>query len=122
MLSGVAEERIFLVGNTMINQQSFREFNFLVKHAKAVITDSVGIIEHTAVLGVPCLTLRDNTERSEAVIAGTSELTDVNFGALAPSLDKLFVTQSNKGDIPEKWYSITGERIVDVLKQLLQYC
>ena len=48
------------------------EFNYLVRHAKGVITDSGGITEETTVLGVPCLTLRDNTERPETITIGTN--------------------------------------------------
>ena len=50
------------------------EFNFLVERAKAVITDSGGITEETTVMGVPCMTLRDNTERPETCELGTNEL------------------------------------------------
>jgi len=52
----------------------YLEFNYLVKHAKAVLTDSGGITEETTVMGVPCMTLRDNTERPETITVGTSEL------------------------------------------------
>ena len=52
----------------------YLEFIYLIKHARAVITDSGGITEETTVLGIPCLTLRDNTERPETVTEGTNEL------------------------------------------------
>ncbi|MFU8770663.1 MAG: non-hydrolyzing UDP-N-acetylglucosamine 2-epimerase, partial [Desulfotignum sp.] len=52
----------------------YLEFNFLVKNARAVITDSGGITEETTVLGVPCMTLRDTTERPETITMGTNEL------------------------------------------------
>jgi UDP-N-acetylglucosamine 2-epimerase (non-hydrolysing) len=104
----------------LVDPQPYLEFNFLVKNAKAVITDSGGITEETTVMGVPCLTLRDSTERPETVTAGTNELIGTNPGALAPALDKLFIGQWKKGSIPEKWDGNTGERIVQVLEQLLQ--
>jgi UDP-N-acetylglucosamine 2-epimerase (non-hydrolysing) len=103
----------------LVDPQPYLEFNYLVKHAKAVITDSGGITEETTVMGVPCMTLRDNTERPETVSIGTNELIGTDPAALAPALDKLFAGQWKKGAIPEKWDGHTGERIVQVLEQLL---
>lgn len=103
----------------LVEPQPYLEFNYLVKHAKAVITDSGGITEETTVMGVPCLTLRDSTERPETVTTGTNELIGTNPAALAPALDKLFAGQWKKGGIPEKWDGHTGERIVQVLERLL---
>jgi len=102
-----------------VEPQPYLEFNYLVKHAKAVITDSGGITEETTVMGVPCLTLRDSTERPETVTTGTNELISTNPAALAPALDKLFAGQWKQGAIPEKWDGHTGERIVQVLEHLL---
>jgi len=105
----------------LVDPQPYLEFNYLVKHAKAVITDSGGITEETTVMGVPCLTLRDSTERPETVTIGTNELIGTNPAALAPALDKLFAGQWKKGAIPEKWDGHTGERIVQVLEHLLAH-
>src|SRR5690606_26336597 len=74
----------------LVDPQPYLEFNWLVRHAKAVITDSGGITEETTVMGVPCLTLRDNTERPETVEIGTNELIGTNPGRLAPALDRIF--------------------------------
>jgi UDP-N-acetylglucosamine 2-epimerase (non-hydrolysing) len=103
----------------LVDPQPYLEFNYLVKHAKAVITDSGGITEETTVMGVPCLTLRDSTERPETVTTGTNKLIGTNPAALAPALDELFAGHWKKGAIPEKWDGHTGERIVQVLEQLL---
>lgn len=105
----------------LVGPQPYLEFNYLVKHAKAVITDSGGISEETTVLGIPCLTLRDNTERPETVTTGTNELIGTDPEALAPALDKLFAGQWKQGAIPERWDGKSGERIVQVLEQLLAY-
>jgi len=99
--------------------QPYLEFNFLVKHAKAVITDSGGITEETTVMGVPCLTLRDTTERPETVTIGSNELIGTDPAQLKPALDKLFAGRWKVGSIPEKWDGKTGERIVDELERLL---
>jgi UDP-N-acetylglucosamine 2-epimerase (non-hydrolysing) len=106
-------------GFHLVDPQPYLEFNYLVKHAKAVITDSGGITEETTVMGVPCLTLRDSTERPETVTTGTNELIGTNPAALAPALEKLFSGQWKKGGIPALWDGHTGERIVQVLEQLL---
>ena len=95
------------------------EFNYLVRHAKAVITDSGGVTEETTVLGIPCLTLRDTTERRETVSIGTNELIGTNPSALKPAMEKLFDGQWKSGSVPEKWDGQTGVRIVADLEQLL---
>lgn len=102
----------------MIDPMSYLEFNYLVKHAKAVITDSGGITEETTVMRVPCMTLRNNTERPETVTIGTNELIGTDPNNLPPAFDRLFKGQWKKGAIPELWDGKTGERIVDILDQL----
>ena len=103
----------------IVEPQPYLEFNYLVRHAKAVITDSGGITEETTVMGVPCLTLRDTTERPETVTVGTNELIGTDPAKLGPALDRLFSGNWKLGSIPEKWDGHTGERIVDVLDRLL---
>lgn len=105
----------------LVDAQPYLEFNFLVKHAKAVITDSGGITEETTVMGVPCLTLRDTTERPETVMIGSNELIGTDPAKLRPALDRLFAGQWKVGSVPEKWDGKTGERIVVVLEQLLAH-
>ncbi len=102
-----------------VDPQPYLEFNYLVKHAKAVITDSGGITEETTVMGVPCMTLRDTTERPETVTTGTNELLGTNPAALEPALQRLFAGAWKKGGIPEKWDGHTAERIVAALERLL---
>lgn len=103
----------------LVDPQPYLEFNWLVRHAKAVITDSGGITEETTVMGVPCITLRDSTERPETITIGTNELIGTDPAALKPALDRLFAGDWKKGGIPEKWDGKTGERIVAVLDSLL---
>jgi UDP-N-acetylglucosamine 2-epimerase (non-hydrolysing) len=93
----------------------YLEFNYLVKHSKAVITDSGGITEETTVLGIPCITLRDNTERPETVTYGTNELIGTNPHAIAPAMEKLFSGNWKKGEIPPLWDGKTSERIIKAL-------
>jgi UDP-N-acetylglucosamine 2-epimerase (non-hydrolysing) len=103
----------------LVDAQPYLEFNYLVRSAKAVITDSGGITEETTVMGVPCMTLRDTTERPETVSIGTNELVGTDPAALGPALDRLFAGAWKKGGIPEKWDGHTGTRIVAALEKLL---
>lgn len=102
----------------MTDPMSYLEFNYLVKHAKAVITDSGGITEESTVMRVPCMTLRNNTERPETVTVGTNELIGTDPQNLPPAFDRLFNGEWKKGEIPELWDGKTGERIVTILDQL----
>lgn len=94
-------------------------YAYLVKHACGVITDSGGITETTIVLGVRCLTLRDNTERPKAVTVGTNELIGTDPVNLGPALVRLLAGNWKKGAIPEKWDGKAAERIVTELEQLV---
>lgn len=104
----------------IIEPLGYLEFNYLVEHAFAVITDSGGITEETTVLGVPCLTLRDTTERPETVTLGTNELVGTDPAKLAPYLQRLFTGAWKKGVIPPLWDGRTGERIVRDIEQILK--
>lgn len=103
----------------LVEPQPYLQFNYLVKHAKAVITDSGGITEETTVMGVPCLTLRNNTERPETIEQGTNELIGTDPAGLLPALDSLFDGKWKKGSVPPLWDGKAGERIVATLEKLL---
>ena len=102
-----------------VDPQPYLEFNYLVKHSKAVITDSGGITEESTVMGVPCMTLRDNTERPETVTLGTNELLGTDPAALKPALDKLFAGEWKVGGIPDLWDGKASDRIVAALEHLM---
>ena len=110
---GISHERLLYV-----EPLSYLEFNYLVKHAKAVITDSGGITEETTVMRVPCLTLRDNTERPETITLGTNELVGTHPENLKPYLDKLFAGNWKKGSSIPFWDGKTAKRIVDILLRI----
>ncbi|HZX75295.1 MAG TPA: UDP-N-acetylglucosamine 2-epimerase (non-hydrolyzing) [Cyclobacteriaceae bacterium] len=97
---------------------SYLEFIYLLKEAKAVITDSGGVQEETTVLGVPCITLRNNTERPETVTMGTNEMIGDNYDSLSKTLQKLSEGKWKQGAIPELWDGRTSERIISRLLQL----
>lgn len=102
----------------IVEPMGYLEFNYMVERAKAVVTDSGGITEETTVMGVPCITLRDNTERPETCTVGTNELIGTNPAAVKPALDLLFSGQWKKGAIPALWDGHAAERIVDILLAL----
>ncbi|MHC1731067.1 MAG: non-hydrolyzing UDP-N-acetylglucosamine 2-epimerase [Bacteroidales bacterium] len=96
----------------------YLEFNYLVEKAKAVITDSGGITEETTVMSVPCMTLRNSTERPETVTMGTNELLGTNPDAIAPAMQRLLSGNWKKGVIPPLWDGHTSERIVEIIRNL----
>lgn len=101
-----------------VDPLSYLEFIYLLKEAKAVITDSGGVQEETTVLGVPCLTLRNNTERPETVTQGTNEMIGDNFDALTEALKVLKAGTWKKGTIPTLWDGRASERIIDAIIKL----
>ena len=96
----------------------YLEFIYLVKNSLAVVTDSGGITEETTVMKIPCLTLRDNTERPETVTVGTNVLIGTDPLNIEPAFNKLFNDEWKIGTIPEKWDGYAAERIVNILKQI----
>ena len=70
-------------------------------------------------MGVPCLTLRDSTERPETITVGTNLLIGTDPSRLRPALDLIFAKSWKKGGIPEKWDGHAATRIVDILERQL---
>jgi len=102
-----------------VDPQPYLEFIHLIRHAKAVVTDSGGITEEATVLGVPCMTLRDTTERPETVEQGTNALLGTDPAAVAPALNRLFAGEWQTGSVPPLWDGKAAERIVGHLETLL---
>ena len=76
-----------------------------------------GITEECTVMNVPCMTLRDSTERPETVTIGTNELIGTDPKKLKPAFQKLFAGKWKSGTIPDKWDGKTGARIVSILER-----
>lgn len=97
---------------------SYLEFNFMVSHCTGVITDSGGITEETTILGIPCVTLRDTTERPETVEIGTNLLAGTNPAVILPLMNQMKSGQWKKGQIPYLWDGNSARRIVEIIKNL----
>lgn len=94
---------------------SFSESLCLWKDALAVLTDSGGLQEETTALGVPCLTLRQNTERPITVEIGTNTLIGSDLGELKNAISNILRNEYKKGRIPERWDGKAAQRIVQIL-------
>ena len=111
----VGDDRLVLV-----DPQGYLEFIYMIRYAKGIITDSGGITEEATVLHIPCLTLRNSTERPETVTLGTNELIGEDLDKLKLYLKKIIAGEWKKGSIPEFWDGHTSERIVKTLVSI--YC
>jgi len=93
----------------------YLDFLRLMKEAALVLTDSGGIQEETTILGVPCITLRENTERPITMTKGTNRLVGTERAQILKATDDAINGRFPAGRIPELWDGKAGERIVDVL-------
>ena len=110
---GLSLENIFIT-----TPMPYLEFIYTIKNSAGIITDSGGITEEATVLGIPCMTLRDSTERPETVTIGTNEMVGTNPDNIISYIDKMVKGDWKKGGIPELWDGKTAERIVDIIAKL----
>ena len=96
----------------------YLEFNYLVKNAFAVLTDSGGITEETTVMNVPCITLRENTERPETCEIGTNVLVGNDTKKINDAFEALLSGKWKKGHIPELWDGKAAQRIIENLVKI----
>ena len=101
-----------------VNPLGYLEFNYLVKQSLAVITDSGGITEETTVMNVPCITLRDSTERPETCDIGTNILVGSDSEKIETAFKILLSGHWKQGEIPELWDGNAAKRIVHHLASL----
>ena len=93
----------------------YLDFLCLLGNAVMVLTDSGGIQEETTALGVPCLTLRENTERPITISQGTNLLVGTDPAKIVAAATEILEGKGKTGRVPELWDGRTGERIVDIL-------
>ncbi len=108
-----------LSGYIVAEPLPYLEFNYLVEHARCVLTDSGGVTEETTVMGVPCLTLRENTERPETVEVGTNRLVGTAPAAISAALRRAIEHGPESRGVPNLWDGNAGRRIVEHLRRLL---
>ncbi len=102
-------------GLMLIHPVSYLEFLGLMSTAQFVLTDSGGIQEETTVLGVPCLTLRENTERPITVVVGTNIVIGTDQKRIIEESKRLINGDKKQGIVPEYWDGKAAERIVEIL-------
>ena len=91
----------------------------LMRDAKLVLTDSGGIQEETTALGVPCLTLRNNTERPITVAEGTNTIVGQNPEKIRAAFAEIMQSGGKAGRVPELWDGQASIRIVSILRDWL---
>ncbi len=102
-------------GLRLLQPLGYLEFLHLMSEARLVLTDSGGIQEETTVLGIPCITLRENTERPVTVEVGTNVLVGRDVARMEAEVEKILAGTWKEGAIPEKWDGHAAERIAHVI-------
>ncbi len=97
----------------------YLDFMALTAQARFVMTDSGGLQEETTVFGIPCLTLRENTDRPVTITEGTNTLTGTDPTAIWREAEAILAGHGKTGRIPELWDGRTAERILDILTERL---
>ncbi|WP_022663767.1 non-hydrolyzing UDP-N-acetylglucosamine 2-epimerase [Desulfospira joergensenii] len=100
---------------TLTRPLSYMEFLNLWKDAKLALTDSGGLQEETTALGIPCLTLRENTERPITVTQGTNELVGTSGKKILDAFERIMAGQWKTGRKPEFWDGHAAERITEII-------
>lgn len=106
-------------GLVLCDPLGYFDFGRLVSGSKFVLTDSGGIQEETTVYGIPCITIRENTERPITITQGTNELAGSNTGKIVDYAFQILDGKWKKGSIPQLWDGKTAERIVAFLEKVL---
>ena len=100
----------------LIDPQGYLEFIYLIKFSLGIITDSGGITEEATLLNIPCLTLRNTTERPETVSQGTNELVGDDFAKLESCLNDIIAGNWKNAVVPDLWDGKSANRIVEKLQ------
>ncbi len=101
----------------IVDPLSYLEFIYVVKHSRGVVTDSGGITEEASVMNIPCITLRDSTERPETITLGTNELV-ADQTKLSGFIHQMIAGEWKQAQQIPLWDGIAAERIVDILSTM----
>src|SRR5262249_52549893 len=115
----IQSERLAQSGLILLPPLSYLDFLHLMSEARIVLTDSGGIQEETTILQVPCLTLRNNTERPVTIEQGTHRLVGGDGSRILPAAISAWDQEVPKVAAPELWDGCASRRIVDVLQEAL---
>jgi UDP-N-acetylglucosamine 2-epimerase (non-hydrolysing) len=106
-------------GLVPIEPLGYDDFVTLMAGARLVATDSGGIQEETTALGIPCLTLRDGTERPITVLCGTNVITGLDPARIEREVSEILAGRAKRGEVPEGWDGKSGERVAEALVAFL---
>ena len=104
-----------LKGLVLLEPLGYLDFLSVMSGARVVLTDSGGLQEETTVLGIPCLTIRENTERPVTVSMGTNQLVGTDCGRIISAVEKILKGNDIRGRIAELWDGRAAQRIVDII-------
>ena len=115
------ENRINQIPNLILTKPAgYLDFLALIKYSKVVLTDSGGLQEETTALGIPCITLRENTERPITVEEGTNTIVGNKTENIIKEWKNIIRNGGKSGRIPELWDGKTAKRISDILVDYLK--
>jgi UDP-N-acetylglucosamine 2-epimerase (non-hydrolysing) len=110
------DERLSNMKNLIVGEPAgYLRFLNLMMHSKFVLTDSGGMQEETTVLNIPCLTMRENTERPETIDEGTNTLVGNNSHRIIEESLKILDGQGKSGTYPELWDGCASKRVVEII-------
>ncbi|HRH36938.1 MAG TPA: UDP-N-acetylglucosamine 2-epimerase (non-hydrolyzing) [Flavobacteriales bacterium] len=108
-----------IAGITILPSADYFTFQKLIASSACVVTDSGGVQEETTYSGVPCLTLRPNTERPITITEGTNELLPFSSAAVRDAMQHIADGTFKKGCVPRGWDGMATERVLDVIARVL---
>ena len=110
------EQRVAAIPNIVLSGPAgYLDFMALISNSHMVLTDSGGLQEETTALGIPCLTLRENTERPITVNQGTNKIVGNDTGIIISSAEEILSGRTETGRVPELWDGRTAIRIADII-------
>jgi UDP-N-acetylglucosamine 2-epimerase (non-hydrolysing) len=116
---GLTDRVAAMTNLRLVEPLGYLDFLQLNANARCVLTDSGGLQEETTVLGTPCITMRENTERPVTTDIGTNQLVGVDPGAILAAWSKVQAGEYDNRDVPEKWDGHAAQRIADILAEKL---